>query len=362
MERISLLREARRIYAQGGNISQHFKHRNLSEAEQIKIIEYAYDLQSGSYTDAVNTDIRIRTNKQQWGQRIGKLLATYGIKSAIEAGVGEASTLRYIAAAGSADMQFAGFDISLSRLCFARQFLQPVLNRAGFERRASEQSSNEQSANEQRASEQSAHAQTTGNQSSHKESQNSQSDHNRIQLFTGDLGAIPVVDNAYDAVLSNHSLESNGGREREILEEMLRVSRRYLVLLEPDYENGCLEQQQRMDSFGYVRGLRSHLENLGARVLQDQPWDINLNPLNAASLIVAEKTNGENWNAAVGQPLASPFSRESLQCREGYYYAENDGIAFPVINGFPCLLRDQGVVATHLTEDLSVPLYEGKAA
>jgi uncharacterized protein YbaR (Trm112 family) len=305
MDDISLLREARAVFATGGNISQHFKHQNLTDAERLKVIEYAYDLQSGSYTEAVTSDAAIRDNKQQWGARIAELLAHYGIQSALDAGVGEASTLRYIAAASAPELQFAGFDISLSRLCFARRFLQD------------------------------------GNQSA--------------ALFTGDLGAIPVLDNAYDAVLSNHSLESNGGREQHILAQMLRATRRYLILIEPDYERGSEAQQQRMDSFGYVRGLRSHLEQLGALILCDEPWHHNLNPLNAASLIIAEKPDGAHWNEPAGLPLASPFSAEPLEHRDGYYYAHGDGLAFPVIDGFPCLLREQGVVATRLAlADLAV--------
>ena len=335
MDNISLLREARSVFAQGGNLSHHFRNRHLSEADQLKVIEYAYDLQSGSYTHAVTTDAHVRANKQQWGARLAGLLTAYGIQSAIEAGVGEASTLRYIASASPPSMHFAGFDISLSRLCFARQFLNSTTRHSHTERNA------------------------TGFGS---RSDKLKSATHRTSLFTGDLGAIPVIDNAYDAVLSNHSLESNGGREREILSEMLRVTRRYLILVEPDYERAGDEQKKRMDSFGYVRGLRSHLARLGARVLLDEPWDLNLNPLNAASLIIAEKHQTSHWNEPVDLPLASPFSREPLQCRAGYFYAPDDGMAFPVIDGFPCLLREQGVVATHLTAHTPVELPVKQAA
>jgi len=297
MDDISLFHEARAVFAQGGNVTQHFKQKKLSASEQIKVIEFAYDLQSGSYTDAITADENVRSNKQRWGARISRQLAKYGISSAIEAGVGEASTLRFVVDNSAAE--FAGFDISLSRLSYARQFLQPFAS--------------------------------------------------DVKLFTGDLAAIPVTDNAYDAVLSNHSLESNGGREREILSEMLRISRRYLILIEPDYEFASDMQKRRMDSFGYVRGLRSHLATLGARLICDEPWDLNLNPLNAASLIIAEKTPAESWNAPVGRPLASPYSGELLERRNGYLYARNDGVAFPVIDGFPCLLRNQGIIATHLS-------------
>ena len=298
MSHIELFREASRVYAAGGNVSRHFKDRGLSREEQIAIIEFAYDLQSGSYTAALRGDQGVRDQKRAWGGVVAERLARYGARSLVEAGVGEATTLKSIVEQVPADAEAAGFDLCVSRLVYARE----VLAETG----------------------------------------------RPVRLFTGDLSSIPLVDNAYDALLTNHSIEPNGGRERQILAEMLRATRRLLVLVEPDYERGSAGQRQRMDELGYIKNLPAHIEALGAKVLEYTPWQLNPNPLNAASLIVAEKPRAANWNEPVGLALASPYSKGALVDRGGFLFSESDNLAFPMIDGFPCLLPANAIVASHL--------------
>lgn len=299
MIHIDLFREAGDVFAKGGNVVRHFKDRGLSDEQQIAVIEFAYDLQAGSYTAALETSDATRSQKTAWGGAIAEILNSHGVTSAVEAGTGEATTLKFIVDNLDRKTECAGFDLSISRLLYARRL--------------------------------------------------TQNDANPISLFTGDLTAIPLVDDAYDVVLTNHSIESNGGRERVILAEMLRATRKLLVLVEPDFERGGPEQRERMTSLGYIRDLPGHLEALGAKILEYREWEHNPVPLNAASLIVAEKPQAANWNAKVGQVLASPYSKTALAPRDHYLYSDVDSLAFPIIEGVPCLLRSNAVMASHLS-------------
>ncbi len=65
------------------------------------------------------------------------------------------------------------------------------------------------------------------------------------------------------------------------------------------------------------------------------------------SLIVAETTK-EPRSVASAEILASPWCKEPLEKRESYYYSQADMLAFPIIEGFPCLLPGDGIVASHL--------------
>jgi SAM-dependent methyltransferase len=85
-------------------------------------------------------------------------------------------------------------------------------------------------------------------------------------VFVGDLFAIPLADASVDVVYNSHSLEPNGGREREALCELLRVTRHRLVLCECLYELAPEPAQARMRGNGYVRVLEDTLRSLGADV------------------------------------------------------------------------------------------------
>lgn len=65
-------------------------------------------------------------------------------------------------------------------------------------------------------------------------------DHNneRFKLFTANLFEIPLLDNSVDIVYTSHSIEPNGGQEEKALKELYRIANKYVVLLEPSFELG----------------------------------------------------------------------------------------------------------------------------
>lgn len=58
----------------------------------------------------------------------------------------------------------------------------------------------------------------------------------KINLFVADMFKMPIADDAVDVVYTVHSMEPNGGREEELLDELYRITGKYLILVEPDYE------------------------------------------------------------------------------------------------------------------------------
>lgn len=77
-----------------------------------------------------------------------------------------------------------------------------------------------------------------------------------VNLFMGDMMDLPLLSNSIDLVYTVHALEPNGGKERELLKELYRVTKRWLVLLEPSYEFANHEQKKRMVYHGYIKGLK----------------------------------------------------------------------------------------------------------
>lgn len=101
-----------------------------------------------------------------------------------------------------------------------------------------------------------------------------------------ELGSIPLPDGSVDVVTTNHALEPNGGREAEILSELLRVAKRKLVLFEPCYELASGDGKARMRSHGYIRDLNRHAKELGAIVESLTPLWMVHNPLNPTACLV----------------------------------------------------------------------------
>jgi len=179
------------------------------------------------------------------------------------------------------------------------------------------------------------------------------------ELFVGDLFHIPLQDQSIDVVYSSHSLEPNGGREREAIAECLRVARSAVVLVEPIYELAGLEARARMESHGYVRGLREAAESLGAFVRDYRLLSFTHSPLNPSGVLVLSPS-GKSKHKARNSPIASaqgpghdgrwqcPLTGVALERRPGEFFAVDVGLAYPILDGIPLLRAEHAVVASLL--------------
>lgn len=293
----ALILGMRAAYARGDNAMAYARELLGASGNSADATLVAYDLQTGNY---VAKALRNLEENQRWGAQLATYLAG-GLPpggSLLEVGVGEATTLTSVTAALSPTPgRLHGLDLSWSRCVEGRAWLE----RGGVE----------------------------------------------AELVVGDLFALPFADDSVDVVYTAHSLEPNGGREREALTELLRVARHRLVLCEPIYELGSPEAQARMRSHGYVRDLAATLASLGAppsvcRLLPDSP-----KPLNPSGVIVVDKRPP----AAAAESMQAwrcPLTHTPLSRREDVFVSDSTGIAYPVLRGIPLLRPEHAVVASRL--------------
>lgn len=297
----SEIKKIKELFDSGANVMEHFRNKSNSRSNSIEAIKISYDLQAGTYIDAYKNN---RDFNALYTGALANLIGKLGNPhSVLEAGVGEATTLANVIEKMENKPGFAcGFDISWSRINYAKAF---------------------------------ARSKNVDDQ----------------WFFTGDLFHIPLKDNCVDIVYTSHSIEPNGGREKEALQELYRIASRYLVLLEPAYELASEEAKARMEHHGYVRGLKSTAEDLGFKVAEYRLFDHIINPLNPTGLIVIEK----NAAAKPVQPqFACPITGGIMERSGDCFYAAESLMAYPIIGGVPCLLAENGILASGFNKPISI--------
>lgn len=285
----------KRLYESGVNILDHLEQLGVPRSEAIEV---SYDLQAGSYvkyaeankpyTDAYAAEIAAELNG----------LSASG-ESVMEAGVGEATTLANVRTRLDFEPHSIGFDISLSRILFARQYFR---------------------------------SQGKGS----------------ARFFVGDIFHIPFPDNSIDIVFTSHSLEPNGGREREGLSELYRVTGKYLILFEPSYELATTEGKTRMDRLGYIKRLPDFANELGMRVLDYRLTRVCDNPLNPTAMLLIEKDRNASSSRHV--QYCCPATGTPLKFGHGCYWSESSLRVYPVVFDVPLFTKKHGIVATHFPE------------
>ncbi|NMC36100.1 methyltransferase domain-containing protein [Candidatus Beckwithbacteria bacterium] len=290
------LNQIKKIYDQGGNIIQFLKKGNSSQANSDEMVLISYDFQSGSYIKYVQSNPK---EKDLYTKSIAAVINNLNVKydSILEAGVGEATTLASLLPKLKAKPKDTyGFDISWSRIKYGQEYLK--------KKRLS-----------------------------------------KVFLFVGDLFNIPIADNAIDIVYTSHSIEPNGGKEKEALKELYRITNKYLILLEPAYELADKKARERMEHHGYIKNLYSTAKSLKYNVLDYKLFDYYINPLNPTGLMIIKKSLQNKLTNS--KPLLCPISKTPLSFIRGSYFSKKGLLAYPIIDKVPCLLNENAVIATH---------------
>ncbi len=297
----SEIKKIKELFDSGANVMEYYRNQSNSRSNTIEAIKISYDLQAGTYIEGYKNNLEFNA---LYTKALADVLEGLGqVDSILEAGVGEATTLANVVEKMKNNISYScGFDISWSRVNYARAFAR---------------------------------------------SKNV----NDNWLFTGDLFHIPLKDNCVDIVYTSHSIEPNGGREKEALQELYRIASRYLVLLEPAYELASEEAKARMEHHGYVRGLKSTAEDLGYKVAEYRLFDHIINPLNPTGLIVIEKNAAAN---PVQPKFACPITGGIMERSGDCFYAAESLMAYPIIGGVPCLLAENGILASGFNKPISI--------
>jgi uncharacterized protein YbaR (Trm112 family) len=298
MQSPTTLKELKDLYDHNVNVMQFLRERELSQGNSLASILASYDLQAGSYVQRMS-DPHQAAFVEKFTAAIARILDGYSPASVMEAGVGEATTLAHVVRhMRRPPAQALGFDVSWSRVAVAREY-----------------------------------AAACGSAPA---------------LFLGNLGEIPVATDAVEVVYTSYSIEPNRGREKQILAELFRVARRYLVVIEPSNELGGEATQRHIEQHQYCRDLYRHACELGFHVIEHRRFEHVFKPYNETALMIVSKRPDAPPYA--GTFYACPVCRGALVLHKESYYCPECLVVYPVVAGVPCLLRSHGIVATRYLE------------
>lgn len=292
-EVLDLMPRIKELYESGENIIEYFKNQENRDVNTIQDILISYDFQSGSYIKGIENN---KEYSNAYTKQLADVINELGVfENIIEVGVGEATTLGNLIPKikNSQFLETYGFDISWSRIHLGNQYLKKI----GVE----------------------------------------------SNLFVSDLFNIPLSDSSIDIVYTSHSIEPNGGKEKEAIKELYRVAKKYLILLEPTHEFASTEGQKRMQANGYVQNLEKTIKELGYDLIDYKPFEVTINSLNPTGLYIIKKKSEDNKESV---KFCCPIAKDNLLEYNDHFFSKKSLISYPKIMGIPCLCNFYGVLTS----------------
>jgi len=301
MDKFSLLNRIKQLYTEKNiNIIKFLKQECNESSNDIADILISYDFQAGTYIKSFFENEQFYLNNLK---PLAKIIDEIGdnCKSLLDCGTGEGSALLPLLKMLKHRFEHVGgVDISWSRIKNARLFSK------------------------------------------------SYSKEGMVDFVVGDMFCLPCADNSFDIVYTNHAIEPNGGKEKQILRELYRVANKYLILVEPAYELvDDPKIRRRMEEHGYVKNLYSSAKELGLDIITWRLYDNSISESNPSGLMIIKKN--DNSNIATGE-WSCPLTKTKLTKYSGAYYSKESLLAYPIIGDVPLLTRDNAVVATKFIE------------
>lgn len=300
--------EAKKAYREGKNITELLRSQKNRATNTSEIIETAYDLQAGTYIKSVENN-----SKQaiEYTTEIASLLNSHidPSGSLLDIGTGELTTLSLITKAlTKKPKKIYAFDISWSRLFMGMTFAK----------------------------------------------KNMGSDFKKLTPFVGDIGEIPLLDKSIHITTSSHALEPNGGRLKELLAELFRVTLDKLVLFEPCFEINSEEGKQRMERLGYIKNVDKAVEALGGQLTEKIMIKNISNPLNPTVCFVitppASNDQASNRNSERENIFSVPGTNYPLKKVDDFYFSHDTGLCYPMLKSIPILKSKSSILASVLGE------------
>ena len=289
------LDSARKIYSEGGNVT-NFLRKQLGVSDNTpEIIEIAYDLQAGSYIEYLKDNKSLATS---YYNELFSFIEPHFFDGCrvLDVGTGELTTFVNLLKGFEFNLEAYAFDVSWSRLFQGVNYFKNDLYKKP------------------------------------------------VDVFCSEMSEIPLMDNAIDFVISSHALEPNGKNLSKLLKELIRVANNRLILFEPSYELNSAEGKQRMDKLGYIKGIELAVRELGATLESVTPIKNVSNPLNPTACYIIKKNQKNQYRS--DRVFSLPGENEPLDQTEGFYFSRRYGLAFPILDGIPVLKKQNAILAT----------------
>jgi ubiquinone/menaquinone biosynthesis C-methylase UbiE len=150
---------------------------------------------------------------------------------------------------------------------------------------------------------------------------------------------LPFKNNSIDLIYTSYCLEQTPNSLIEILREFERVSKKYVILLEPSFKFGTKLSRRYIKIKGYPRNYDEVINKTNFEIILNEPLPIK-SYINGGELIILRKKNDGKKN---NSKIVCPNCKNPLSKKNNFLICRNEKIAYPILDKIPLLKKSNGI-------------------
>ncbi len=148
---------------------------------------------------------------------------------------------------------------------------------------------------------------------------------------------LPFDNNKFDLVYTNYCLEQVPDLFDKIVNELIRITNKYVILVEPSYEFSEKYSKNKILVKNYPIITKNSFANKNCKLLFRGPMPYS-RYINRSEIVILEKKiiSGEKLSNNKFDFIC-PISKQELFKKQDFYYTEDNKIKYPIKDGIPLL-------------------------
>ena len=121
------------------------------------------------------------------------------------------------------------------------------------------------------------------------------------------------------------------------------------MLFEPDYDETTEDNRKRMESLGYIKGLKKVIQELNYDMVFNGKFKNSLNEKNPTAVFIIKKNEmQDDLSSHKKDFFACPIDKSKLikDEKENLYFSTESLVVYPIIKGIPCLRKENAILAS----------------
>ena len=168
-------------------------------------------------------------------------------------------------------------------------------------------------------------------------------------LSVASMLQLPYKDNSFDCVLTHYALEELTGYQEKAIRELVRISKKYVIIIEASFELGNKHQKRKLFNRNWNLEIIPSIKSNNWRLIKHSLVPYCHDPYHHGAIHIIEKDKVAldiSKNKFKNDIFCCPSCNGKIEHVKSFFKCAECFVVYPSLENIPIFLTDKGIIAS----------------